>query len=358
MKKLDKYILKQFLGTFAFTLILILLISVVFDVSEKIDDFYKREAPLNAIISEYYLNFIIHYGLLFSALFTFLAVIISTSKLANNSEIIAIINCGLSIKRLLKPYLIGAAIIAFISFYLNNWILPSTNQIRLDFEQEYIFSKKNERYKNIHRQIKPNHYIYLESYNTKKQKGFRFSYEIFKEQQLISKFKSDFITWDTKREEWLAENYNLRILEIDGEKINKGQSIYKKFGFKPEELVYQKNSTNLMTLPELHKFVKKEQIKGAQNIHFYFLDLYQRYSNPLTTFILTLIGFSVAIHKKRGGIGVNLVYGFGLTTLFILFQKISITFTTNSNLHPLIAILLPNIIFGLFAYYLFRKAEH
>ena len=123
MKKLDKYILKQFLGTFAFTLILILLISVVFDVSEKIDDFYKREAPLNAIISEYYLNFIIHYGLLFSALFTFLAVIISTSKLANNSEIIAIINCGLSIKRLLKPYLIGAAIIAFISFFLNNWIL-------------------------------------------------------------------------------------------------------------------------------------------------------------------------------------------------------------------------------------------
>ena len=112
-----------------------------------------------------------------------------------------------------------------------------------------------------------------------------------------------------------------------------------------------------MTLPELHKFVKKEQIKGAQNIHFYFLDLYQRYSNPFTTFILTLIGFSVAIHKKRGGIGVNLVYGFGLTTLFILFQKISVTFTTNSDLHPLIAILLPNIIFGFFAYYLFRKAE-
>ena len=345
------------MGTFAFTLILILLISVVFDVSEKIDDFYKREAPLDAIISEYYLNFIIHYGLLFSALFTFIAVIISTSKLANNSEIIAMINCGLSIKRLLKPYLLGATIIASISFYLNNWILPTTNQIRLDFEQEYIYSKKNERYKNIHRQIQPNHYIYLESYNINKQKGFRFSYEIFKEQQLTSKFKSDFITWDTLKGEWLAENYNFRTIEIDGEKINKGKSIYKDFGFRPEELVYQKNSTNLMTLPELHKFVKKEQLKGAQNIHFYFLDLYQRYSNPFTTFILTLIGFSVAIHKKRGGIGVNLVYGFGLTTLFILFQKISITFTTNSDLHPLIAILLPNIIFGLFAYYLFRKAE-
>ena len=149
-----------------------------------------------------------------------------------------------------------------------------------------------------------------------------------------------------------------RILEIDGEKITKGKSIYKDFGFKPEELVYQKNSSNLMTLPELHKFVTKEQIKGAQNIQFYFLDLYQRYSNLLTTFILTLIGFSVAIHKKRGGIGVNLVYGFGLTTLFILFQKISVTFTTNSDLNPLISILLPNIIFGFFAYYLFRKAEN
>ena len=142
MKKLDKYILKQFLGTFAFTLILILLISVVFDVSEKIDDFYRREAPLGKIFSQYYINFIIHYGLLFSALFTFIAVILSTSKLANNSEIIAMINCGLSIKRLLKPYLIGAAIIACVSFYLNNWILPTTNEIRLEFEEQYIFSKK------------------------------------------------------------------------------------------------------------------------------------------------------------------------------------------------------------------------
>ena len=154
-----------------------------------------------------------------------------------------------------------------------------------------------------------------------------------------------------------ARSRDIAYLKKDGEKINKGKSIHKDFRFKPDELVYQKNSTNLMTLPELHTFVKKEQIKGAQNIHFYFLDLYQRYSNPFTTFILTIIGFSVAIHKKRGGIGVNLVYGFGLTTLFILFQKISITFTTNSDLHPLIAILLPNIIFGFFAYYLFRKAE-
>ena len=171
------------MGTFAFTLILILLISVVFDISEKIDDFFKREAPLDAIISEYYLNFIIHYGLLFSALFTFIAVIISTSKLANNSEIIAIINCGLSIKRLFKPYLLGATIIACISFYLNNWILPTTNQVRLDFEQEYIYSKKNERYKNIHRQIKPNHYIYLESYNTNKKNALRFSNEILEGQK-------------------------------------------------------------------------------------------------------------------------------------------------------------------------------
>jgi len=357
LKKLDRYILKQFLGTFTFTLVLILLISVVFDVSEKIDDFYRREAPLEAIIFDYYLNFIIHYGLLFSALFTFIAVIISTSKLANNTEIIAILNCGLSLKRLLMPYFIGAALIAGLSFYLNNWVLPITNQSRLDFEQEYIRSKKNERYKNIHRQISPDHYIYLESYNTKKQKGFRFTYEIFEEDQLASKFTSNFITWDTLKGQWLAENYNFRELHSDGEGIEKGASIYKDFGFLPNELVYQKNSTNLMTLPELHDFIEKEEIRGAENIHYYLLDLYQRYATPFTTFILTLIGFSVAIHKKRGGIGVNLVYGFGLTTLFILFQKISITFTTNSDLSPLFAICLPNIIFGTYAYYLFRKAN-
>ena len=357
MKKLDRYILKQFLGTFTFTLVLILLISVVFDVSEKIDDFYRREAPLDAIIGDYYLNFIIHYGLLFSALFTFISVIISTSKLANNTEIVAILNCGLSLKRVLYPYFVGALVIAVFSFFLNNWVLPNTNQTRLDFEQEYIRFKKNERYKNIHRQISPDNYIYLESYNTEKQKGFRFTHEVFSHDQLSSKYKADFITWDTLELKWLAESYNYRIIEEGGETVERGSSQFKDFGFKPEELVYQKNSTNLMTLPELHEFIDKEKERGSENVHYYYLDLYQRYATPFTTFILTLIGFSLAIHKKRGGIGVNLVYGFVLTTLFILFQKVSITFTTNSDLSPIFAIWLPNIIFGTFAYYLFRKAN-
>ena len=357
MKKLDRYILKQFLGTFLFTLILILLISVVFDVSEKIDDFYRRSAPLNEIIKDYYLNFVIHYGLLFSALFTFIAVILSTSKLANNTEIIAMLNCGMSLKRLFKPFLIGAVLISCVSFYLNNWVLPTTNQARLDFEQEYIRSKKRERHKNIHRQIRPDHYLFLESYNTRKQKGFRFTYEIFEQEQLQSKFKSDFITWDTLSGKWLAENYSFRELEEQGEKIEKGDKTYKDFGFLPNELVHQKNSTFLMTLPELHKFIQKEKIRGAENIHYYLLDLYQRYTTPLTTFILTLIGFCVAIHKQRGGIGVNLVYGFGLATLLILFQKVSITFTTNSDLNPFMAVMLPNIVFGIYAYFMFRKAE-
>ncbi len=357
MKKLDKYILKQFLGTFSFTLILILLISVVFDISEKIDDFYRREAPLDAIVFDYYLNFIVHYGLLFSALFTFIAVILSTSKLANNTEIIAILNCGLSLKRLLYPYIIGALIISGFAFYLNNWILPVTNQTRLDFEQEYIRSKKNERYKNIHRQVSPEQYIYLESYNTAKEKGFRFTYEIFENKHLISKFKSDFITWDSIQQNWYAENYVLREFGEMEETVERGANINKNFDFKPNELVYLKNSTNLMTLPELHRFISKEKVRGAQNIHYYLLDLYQRYTTPLTTFILMLIGFSVAVHKKRGGIGVNLVYGFILTTLFILFQKVSITFTTNSDLPPILAILLPNIIFGLYAIKLFKKAN-
>ena len=357
MKKLDKYILQQFLGTFVFTLVLILLISVVFDVSEKIDDFYKREAPLDAIIRDYYLNFTIHYGLLFSALFTFIAVIISTSKLANNTEVIAILNCGLSLKRLLYPYFVGALIIASASFMLNNWVLPTTNQSRLDFEQEYIRFKKNHRYKNIHRQVSKDNYIYLESYNTAKQKGFRFSYEIFDGDQLSSKYKADFITWDTLEQKWLAESYNFRELLAMGEKVSRGSSQFKDFGFKPEELVYQKNTTNLMTLPELHSFIAKEKERGAENLHFYYLDLYQRYATPFTTFILTLIGFSLAIHKKRGGIGLNLVYGFVLTTLFILFQKVSITFTTNSDFSPLLAIWLPNIVFGAFAYYLFTKSN-
>jgi lipopolysaccharide export system permease protein len=197
----------------------------------------------------------------------------------------------------------------------------------------------------------------MESYNTKKQKGFRFSHEIFDKGRLISKFKSDFITWDPQKKSWLAENYSLRKLNEFGEDIEKGAKTEKEFGFDPSELILQKNSTNLMNLPELTDFIEKEQIRGADNMHYYLLDLYQRYMTPLTTFILTLIGFSLAIHKKRDGTGLNLVYGFILTTLFILFQKISITFTTNSDLPPFLAILLPNLIFGVFAYYLFRRAE-
>jgi lipopolysaccharide export system permease protein len=357
LKKLDRYILKQFLGTFAFTLILILLISVVFDVSEKIDDFYKRSAPLDEILKDYYLNFVIHYGLLFSALFTFIAVIVSTSKLANNTEIIAMLNCGMSLKRLLKPFFIGAALISCLAFYLNNWVLPETNQLRLDFEQEYIRNKKKERHKNIHRQVRPGEYIFLESYNTKKQKGFRFTYEVFEEDQMVSKFKSDFLTWDSLEGKWLAESYNYRELDTLGENIERGAKTHKDFGFFPDELIYQKNSTHLMILPELLEFIEKEKIRGAENIHYYLLDLYQRYTTPLTTFILTLIGFCVAIHKKRGGVGVNLVYGFILATMLILFQKVSITFTTNSDLNPFIAVMLPNIIFGIYAYYMFKKAE-
>lgn len=349
--------MKQFLGTFVFTLVLILLISIVFDISEKIDDFYQRQAPIDAIISDYYLNFVVHYGLLFSSLFTFLAVIISTSKLANNSEIIAILNSGMNVKRLLRPYFIGAAIIATVTFFCDNWILPKTNQVRLDFEQQYLRKKKDERYKNIHRQISPEHYIFMESYNGKKQKGFRFSYEIFDQQQLISKFQSDFITWDTLEGKWLAESYSFRTIKEKGEKLEKGSKIYKDFGFAPEELVYKTNSTSLMTFPNLIKFIEKEKIRGAENIHFFEIEKHHRAAAPITTFVLTLIGFAVAIHKRRGGIGVNLVYGFVLTTLFILFQKVAITFATNSNLTPFMAAWLPNIVFGLYAYHLYRKAN-
>jgi len=165
------------------------------------------------------------------------------------------------------------------------------------------------------------------------------------------------LTWDSLEGKWLAESYNFRELEEQGERITRGAKIHKDFGFFPNELVYQKNSTHLMILPELLNFIEKEKIRGAENIHYYLLDLYQRYTTPLTTFILTLIGFCVAIHKKRGGVGVNLVYGFILATLLILFQKVSMTFTTNSDLNPFIAVLLPNIIFGCYAYYMFRKAE-
>ena len=358
MKKLDRYILGKFLGTFFFIVTMILAIAIVFDVSEKIDDFIKKEAPLDAIILQYYSNFVITYGITFSSLLTFLAVIIFTSKMASDMEIVAILNSGISYKRFLYPYFWGALCIASITFVANNWILPSSNKTFLDFEEKYIRNEKSKVYKHIHRQIKPGHYIYFRSYNDNDLRGYNFTYETFDDYQLSSKFYADALTWDTLRNQWMANEYTERIISPNGkETISKGKKKLTEFDFYPEELYYVKESVKTMNYGELNEFIRLEKIRGAENIKFYEIEKHQRSSYPFSTFILTLIAVSIASRKSRGGIAINIAAAIMLVMVYMLFMKVSVTFSTNGELAPFVACWIPNFLYAILAIYLYKKAQ-
>ncbi len=357
MKKIDKYLLNDFLKTFIFTISLILLISIVFDISEKIDDFVSNKAPLKKIILDYYTNFVVYYGLIFTPLFTFISIILSISKLANNSEIISIINSGFSLKRILLPYIYGGILISMFSFFFNNFILPKTNEIRINFENKYFTNKNYKRKNYININLTQNENIFIQSFNVKKLKGYNFSHKIFDDNKLIYTLNSDFIEWNDVDKNWMIKNYKIYEIRETGEKISVGKLINKKFNFSINDIISSKNSTKEMNIIELHKFISKQNKIGSSNINYFLIDLYERYFSVLSTFILIIIGFSLSIHKKMEGIGINIVYGFIMTTIFILIQKIFISFTIKSNLYPFLSIIIPNLIFGVLAIILFKKKQ-
>lgn len=356
MKIIDLYIIKKFLGTFVYALSLIIVISIVFDVSENIGDFIDRDAPLSKIAFEYYLNFIPYFINLFSHLFTFITVIFFTSQLANNTEIIAILNSGISFKRLLRPYMISAAIICFGSLFLGNFLIPKSNQIRLNFEEIYIRNQFRYGEQNIHRQITPGTFIYMEHYDNIDRVGFKFSLEKYKEGKLTYRLSSDFIRWDSIKNKWNLENFVSRNVNGLNEKLITGNKKDTLFQMRPEDFTKRISNIETMDYFELDKFIEEEKIKGNDNIVFYEVEKYGRISRPFATFILTLIGVSVASRKVRGGIGMQIGFGLLLSFTYILFMQVTTTFATYSNFNVIIACWLPNIIFGLLSIFLLRSA--
>ena len=355
-KKIDKYIITKFLGTFLFALSLIIIIAVVFDFSEKIDDFIEKQAPARAIFMDYYLNFIPFFANLFSPLFVFVAVIFFTSKMANNTEFIAIMNAGVSFYRILVPYLVAAMIIALISFYFNGWIIPKANEHRIAFIHTYVKNPHVVKERNIHRQIEKDHFVYMQSFNNLKNVGYQFAYEKFNNNELIYKLISDRVTWDDLKNKWRADNYFLREINGLNEKISKGKQMDLDINFSPKNLTFRARETMAMNNNELNKFINEERQRGAGNIEFYEVEYHRRYSYPFATFILTLIGVSIAIKKVRGGIGMQIGFGLLLSFSFIMFMQVSSTFATNGNLSPIIAVWIPNILFAGIAAYLVKKA--
>jgi lipopolysaccharide export system permease protein len=287
----------------------------------------------------------------------FIATIFFTSRMTANSEIVAILTGGVSFKRLMWPYFVAATILASLSYTLGHFIIPKTNIDRLNFQTTYINREVDDRFKNIHRQVKQGHIIYFENYNASRKSGYHFTYEVFENNVLKSKLKSDLIKLDTNTGRWKLDNYVIRTIAEDGsEKLEAGRSLDTLLPFQSNEIVPKLFTIEMMTTPELNKFIKAERLRGSENLNFYLIEKYKRTSYPVSTFILVLIGVSIASKKTRGGLGLNIAIGLAVCVAYIFFMQISTTFATIGNFSPLIAVWIPNMVFSVIALYLYYIA--
>jgi len=357
LKKIDSYIIKKFLGTFFFTLLLIIIVVIVFDLSEKLQDFIERKAPLEAIIFDYYLNFAPYFANMFSPLFIFISVIFFTSKMASNSEIVAILSGGISFRRMLRPYIICAFVLAMLSYYLNNFLIPIANKKRLAFEEVYYRNKFRNFAKDIHMQINENTYIYMANFVAGLNTGYNFSIEHFnKDGELDYKLLSDNARWDTTINKWVITNYNERYIDGLHETIKTGAVKDTALDLKVEEFKRRNSFITTMNYFELNDFIAEAKFKGSQQVIYYEVEKQQRGAYPFATFVLTLIGVSISSRKVRGGIGLHIGLGLMISFSYILFMQISSTFAINSGVPASIAVWIPNILYSILALYLFKKA--
>jgi len=357
LKILDYYVIRKFLSTFLLSIALILAIVVIFDLSEKIDDFIESGAKLNAILFDYYLNFLPYFAVLFSSLFAFIAVIYFTSRMAYNTEIVAILNSGMSFRRFLLPYLISATFIAAVSFYLSDQVIPGANKIKLDFEERYVKKRPiNFKTKDFHRQIEPGIYVYLHSYSNVSKVGYQFTIEKFEDGELVSKLVADQITWDTLADKWKARRYYIRTIDGLHETITEGKEIDTTLAMHPDDFKMRLNIVETMSLKELDAFIKDQRMKGETNITSYQIERQNRIAFPFSIFILTLIGVAVSSRKMRGGIGLQIAIGVIICFTYILFTQFSKQFAIGGMLPVMVAVWLPNIFFLIIALFLMRLA--
>lgn len=356
---LDRYIIRQFLGTFLFTLVLVMGIAVIFDFSEKIDDFIEKQAPMKAIIFDYYFNFIPYFATLFAPMFVFISVIFFTSKMAIHTEIIAILNSGMSFRRMLWPYFLSAAMIALSVFLLSDYVIPHSNIKKLDFEEKYWrnpdFRKVN--VTSVHRQVYPNTYIYMESYNTITRSGRNFSMEKFDDHgRLESKMTANMIRWDTTTNKWGAWWYYIRQTDSLGEKITTGRRIDTVLNVGPDDFARSPEFVGTMNHRELKDYINVLRSQGSDEINLYLNEENRRYASPFAFFILTLIGVSLSSRKIKGGIGMQIGIGLVLTFSYILFLQFASQFSLKGDLNPALAMWIPNIIYTFIALVVYRSA--
>lgn len=357
LQKLDRYIIKKFLGTYLFSLMLIIIVIIVFDYNEKIDKFTSSNAPLNEIIFDYYMNLAPYYANTFSALFVFISVIYFTSKLADNSEIIAIISSGVSFRRLMKPYMIAAAIISFFTYLMSAFIIPNGNITMLEFEQKYNKKKKVESANDIQFKIDDNTFAFIERFENRNNTGWRFMLDKFENKKLVSHMEARTITYNPDRKYvWTARNWKIREFYENKEiiKESRKEPLDTILMIEPEDFLISEGEQETMTTPELSAYIDKQKARGIANTKSFEIEYHKRTAISFAAFILTIIGASLSSRKVKGGMGLSLGIGLALSFSYILFQNISSAFA--DQMPVALAAWMPNIIYSIIAIVLYLRA--
>ncbi|MFZ2906822.1 MAG: LptF/LptG family permease [Cyclobacteriaceae bacterium] len=367
MKLLDRYILRQFLSTYIFVVMLLLAVITVIDITEKTDKYAKANLGFIQVL-QYYADFLPWIGGLITPITVFIAAVFITARMAGHTEVVAMLSCGMSFRRLLLPYFVGSLLIASVSFWLNGWIIPNSNKSRLAFELEYLKPKTSSSQRNIHIQVAPNTILYLQSYNNISDKGYSFTLEKFDQGRLIEKLTAKRIEWDTTKSKWTLHDWNVTNIEAIFERPgNKRDSLVKlnnattqntpldtALNLDPKEFDNDFRKYDGLTLTELNGYIKTLKSRGSAGIAQYEVEKYSRYASPFSIFILTFMGVIVSARKSRGGTGSQIALGFALSFIFILFFMMFRTFAEAGSMPPQISVWIPTITFGIISVIMYK----
>lgn len=358
LKKIDWYIIKKFVLTFFIALLLIIGIVIIFDISEKINHFVENKAPLNAIVFDYYVNFVPYFVNMFSPLFVFITVIFFTSRMAANSEIIAILSCGVSYRRMMVPYMVSAFLIASLSLSLNLWVIPRANVERVSFEQKYVKRRNSLSSNNVHYQINPGVFVSVESFSSWNNTAYDFTLENIEDNKLIRKISAEKAVWDSTFGGWKLKDYFIREYS-DGlqDRVTSGAVLDTVLSLTVTDFYRNKKTVETLPASALNQLIATQKMRGDANVMYALIEKHTRLALPFSAFILTLMGVCLSSRKRRGGIGLNIGIGIALSFTYILFLRFSQMFVYSGAMPPVIALWLPNVIFGIIAAVLYHRAS-
>ncbi|MDQ3536486.1 MAG: LptF/LptG family permease [Bacteroidota bacterium] len=353
MKVIDWFILKKFLSAFFFVVLILVAIICVIDITEKNDDFIKHSLSFQQVVG-YYINFIPYIANLLTPITVFIATVFVTAKMASHTEIIAILSSGISFRRMMVPYMLGALLIAMISFFLTGWVIPDSNKSRIEFEIQYTKRPFNYSERDIHMKVAPESYMYMENYNNHVNVGYKFTLETIKDKKLVEKLSAKRIEWKPDDEKWMVQNWTLRTFDGLNETLTRGEYLDTTLNILPKDFSYNYKLNESLTLNELDVYIQELRERGADDVENFVIEKYIRYMSPFTVIILTFIGLIVSARKARGGAGFQIALGFFIAFIFIIFYIMSRTVAEAGSIHPLLGVWIPNIVFSIVGLVLYK----